>query len=96
MGDNGAGTAPKFLLKKTVSTRGALHELTHDEILSALQRHSCGDWGELGRQDKLRNERALRDEGRLVSVYVSLRGNRFYVITEADRSVTTVLLPSEY
>lgn len=86
----------KFPLGKTVATRGALAQLTSDDILSALRRHIVGDWGELDRSDKAANENALAHEGRLFSVYRSASGIRFYVITEWDRSVTTVLLPHEY
>ena len=86
----------KFNLGQTVATQGALHSLNPDEILVALARHQSGDWGELGDEDKGANERALLEEGRLVSKYLSVSGIPFYVITEWDRSLTTVLLPEEY
>ena len=86
----------KFSLGRTDATRGALSELTADEIFLALKRHAAGDWGDLDKFDEEQNELALATEGRLLSVYLSLGGKRFYVITECDRSATTVLLPHEY
>jgi hypothetical protein len=55
-----------------------------------------GDWGELDEEDLAANERALIDGSRLFSIYYSSSYVKFYVITEWDRSVTTVLLPHEY
>lgn len=86
----------KFNLGQTVATQGAVHSLSPDDILVAFARHQSGDWGELDDEDKQANERALHEEGRLVSKYVSVNGTPFYVITEWDRSLTTVLLPQEY
>jgi len=88
--------AGKFPLGRTVATPGALQDLTHDDIIAALTRHSQGDWGDLDEPDLAANERALLTEGRLFSVYTSASHVRFYVITECDRSATTVLLPHEY
>ena len=86
----------RFKLGRIVATRGALDELSHEEMVWALSRHVRGDWGELDDEDMDENERALKEGSRLFSVYGSARATRFYVITEWDRSVTTVLLPSEY
>ena len=62
-----------------------------------LRRHHCGDWGdELGTEDKQANEDALAVGTRLLSCYRTTGGDRLYIITEHDRSRTTVLLPSEY
>ncbi len=85
-----------FRLGRVVATPGVLARLSPDEILRAIQRHQAGDWGDLDEHDRCANESALSDGGRILSVYVGLNGTRFYVITESDRSVTTVLLPSEY
>ena len=85
---------PKFALGRTTITAGALAVLTHEEVLSALGRHVVGDWGDVDPDDWRANERALREGGRLVSVYRSSR--KFYVITEWNRSLTTILLPEEY
>jgi hypothetical protein len=77
-------------------TSGAMDSLTPEEMMRAFARHLNGDWGEVCREDWLENERSLKQGFRLFSVYNAANGTRFWVITEADRSVTTVLLPSEY
>ena len=87
---------PLFDLGRTVSTPGALDALTLDEIATAFSRHVKGDWGDVCREDWEENELSLREGFRLLSVYHDARGAKFYVITEANRSATTVLLPSEY
>ncbi len=86
----------KFPLGRTVITQNALATLVHEDILAALGRHAAGDWGELDAEDVQANERALIEGTRLVSVYRSGADQRFYVITEWDRSCTTVLLPEDY
>jgi hypothetical protein len=87
---------PKFPSGETSATPGVLANVTHDEILAALYRHAVGDWGDLDNEDKVANEVALLDGSRLFSIYHTASGVKFYVITEADRSRTTVLLPEEY
>jgi hypothetical protein len=89
-------TPMKFALGRTVITRNALTVLTHEDVLAALSRHAVGDWGDLDAEDRAANEAALLDGSRLVSVYRSAAGQRFYVITEWDRSLTTILLPEDY
>ena len=89
-------TGGKFPLGQTVATPGALDALTSDDILAALSRHVRGDWGDCDAEDGAENELSLREGFRLFSVYHSAAGVKFWVITEADRSATTVLLPSEY
>lgn len=64
--------------------------------MSALSRHITGDWGEVDAEDKRANDQSLIDGSRLLSAYRSQDGTKFWIITEADRSVTTVLLPEEY
>ena len=89
--------APRgFPLGRTVITQGARAELGPGDLLSALRRHSSGDWGDLDAADKARNDDALLHGDRLLSSYRSGGGVKFYVITEADRSYTTILLPQEY
>jgi hypothetical protein len=61
-----------------------------------LARHAAGDWGDLDEPDRRMNELALRHDERILSAYALTDGTRIYVITEADRSVTTILLPEEY
>jgi hypothetical protein len=87
----------RFPLGQTVITAGADAALAPDDVRRALARHSAGDWGDdLGPEDREENETALAEGFRLLSAYTSTDGTRFWVITEADRSVTTVLLPEEY
>ena len=87
----------KFDLGRTVITRNALDTLDPEDVQASLTRHVSGDWGEeLDEFDQQQNELALVDGARLFSVYRDRRGTRFYIITEADRSVTTVLLPEDY
>ncbi len=61
-----------------------------------FQRHVSGDWGDLDEHDRQLNEESVDGEGRLLSVYHTSRHAKLYVITEWDRSVSTILLPSEY
>jgi len=94
----GAAQPPpeKFPLGRVVATPSALAAIPNDEIQAALRRHQTGDWGDIGEHDRQENERSLRDGFRLMSVYRAKAGMKFYIITEHDRSVTTVLLPDEY
>jgi hypothetical protein len=87
---------PRFELGTIVATPGALGDIPQDEIARALGRHHSGDWGDLCEQDKQENETSLREGYRLMSAYKASDGTKFWIITEADRSVTTVLLPEEY
>lgn len=88
--------AIKFLFGQTVITPGALNVLSAEVVRVSLARHGNGDWGELCAEDKQQNDRALTHGGRLFSAYVDKNGVKFWIITEADRSATTILLPSEY
>jgi len=88
---------PKFLLGRTVITRNALERLSSDDVQNALDRHVAGDWGEeLPTEDVAENELSLCEGFRLLSAYRSASGEKFWVITEADRSSTTVLMPEDY
>ena len=87
---------PKFDLGHLVATPNALGVLSHDDIMVALGRHVRGDWGELDPEDRNANERALQHGGRLFSAYLSTNEVKFWIITECDRSATTVLLPEDY
>ena len=86
----------KFSLGRVVITRTAAEVLPNRDVQAALRRHVNGDWGELDEHDRVENELSLKEGFRLFSVYRSDTGDRFYIITEADRSVTTILLPSDY
>lgn len=87
---------PKFSLGRLVATPGVLSALTPAEIQTALSRHVSGDWGELDDHDRQENEFSLREGFRILSAYLSKADIKFWIITEADRSSTTVLLPEEY
>lgn len=91
-------TEPRFPLGRTVGTPGAIAVLEENNQLPLefLARHVRGDWGDLDADDKASNEEALKDGSRIFSAYDLHDGTRIYVITEADRSVTTILLPEEY
>src|SRR5258706_7107728 len=86
----------KFPLGQTVTTASAKTALPELDVMLALQRHQSGDWGELDEHDRRMNEEGLQNGGRLFSVFKTVRGQRFYIITESDRSITTVLLPEDY
>jgi hypothetical protein len=87
---------PKFSLGRTVITVAAQATLHPEDVPIALHRHITGDWGELDTPDKQANDDALLQNLRLLSRYRDRQGHAFYVITEHDRSVTTVLLPEDY
>lgn len=83
-------------LGQTVITANAASALKDEDVLIALHRHSTGDWGHLCPEDRTANEGALVNGTRLLSSYRSKTGIAFWIITEADRSLTTVLLPVDY
>jgi hypothetical protein len=89
---------PKFRLGRLVATPGALELIQGEgrEPMEFVERHIRGDWGDLDEQDRLVNEQALAHGGRLLSSYIVVGEERVWVITESDRSSTTLLLPSEY
>ena len=84
-------------LGRVVATPGALQLLREagEDPLHLLSRHASGDWGELDPHDRRENGLALKHGRRILSSYPA-GGGRVWVITEADRSVTTILLPEEY
>jgi hypothetical protein len=88
----------RFLLGRIVATPGALEALeeANQNPFEFIQRHQTGDWGELCEEDKRENEFSVRNDFRILSSYRTRNGVKIWVITEADRSVTTLLLPHEY
>ena len=88
--------AAKFYTGQIVITPGASSKLSQDDVLGGLIRHMSGDWGELDEHDWKENEAALEHGFRLFSQYRVRDGAKFWIITEHDRSVTTILLPDEY
>lgn len=93
-----ARSAPLFPLGRTVTTPGGLALLDHAGVNAStlLVRHQNGDFGDLDEADRVANVKAIRNHTRILSAYVLARGKRIWIITEADRSATTLLLPSEY
>lgn len=93
-----APAKPLFPLGQVVATPGALQELERAGQSPAdfLTRHVAGQWGNLDDEDKATNEEALKFGGRILSAYSLSTEVTIWVITEADRSSTCVLLPSEY
>ena len=87
--------AARFPLGQVVTTANASLRLATEEVMAAIARHASGDWGDLCPEDALANNDALDQGGRLFSAY-GQGETRFWIITEADRSVTTVLLPEDY
>jgi hypothetical protein len=89
---------PLFSLGQLVGTPGALEALAQaeQEPLELLARHVTGDWGELEEEDRAENDFSVKNDLRILSAYTLESGVKVWVITEADRSATTILLPSEY
>lgn len=83
-------------LGRVFVTAGARSVLSSHEVIRALIRHAHRDWGDLDDEDKASNDRAIQDDSRLLSAYHGRDGRKFWIITEADRSATTVLLPEDY
>ena len=88
----------RFSLGRVVITRNALHGLPAADVHAALARHVAGDWGDVDEHDRKENEFSLTKRLRLFSVYHTSETppRKFWIITEADRSATTVLLPEDY
>jgi len=93
--ENGEPRA-RFNLGQTLITPNALTTLPPDDVQEALNRHASGDWGDCSDDDRAENDFALDKHLRLFSVYHDSHGTKFWIITEADRSATTVLLPEDY
>ena len=89
---------PKFPLGRVVATPGALAALqsSGEAPEKFLRRHASGDWGEVDAEDERANDQAVGHGLRILSVYETATGERLWIITEADRSSTTLLLPDEY
>ena len=95
---NSLPTIPLFPSGRLVATPAALAllEQTNKLPVEFLSRHLRGDWGDLDEEDKTENELSLKYGLRLLSSYQVSESEKLWVITEADRSVTTLLLPAEY
>lgn len=95
---NTLSTIPLFTAGRLVATPGALAllEQVNKSPLEYISRHLRGDWGDLDQGDKTENELSLKYGFRLLSSYQVTESEKLWVITEADRSLTTLLLPAEY
>lgn len=90
---------PLFPLGQIVATPNALSLLTKTGVtpLTLIQRHMTGDFGDVSDEDRQTNLQALNDETRIFSSYlIGMEGDKIWVITESDRTVTTLLLPEDY
>ena len=85
-----------FPLGRTVITRNAQSQLHPLDVFLSIVRHAARDWGDVCPADREENELSLREGFRLLSSYKDRHGTKFWIITEADRSITTVLLPEDY
>ncbi len=85
-----------FNLGRLVITPNAMDTLQPEDVQSSLARHASCDWGDCCKEDAAENEFSLDRHLRLFSVYHDRHGTKFWVITEAGRSATTVLLPEDY
>ena len=88
----------RFLLGQVVGTPGAVEaiEAAEESAHQLIARHVTGDWGDLDEEDKRENEFSVDNNLRILSAYTLSTGVKLWIITEADRSATTLLLPSEY
>ena len=87
-----------FSLGQTVATPGALEAIEPAEETASqlLARHQSGDWGEVPPEDAAENELSVKQGFRILSAYTLSTGVKVWIISEADRSATTILLPAEY
>ena len=88
--------AVKFDIGRVVATHGVIERVEESDLFDSFLRHIGGDWGELGDQDYQANDLACEVGGRIMSRYSDRNNVSFWIITEADRSATTLLLPNEY
>lgn len=89
---------PRFSLGQVVATPGAIQAMQEagQNPAELLQRHLSGDWGELDEEDRRANDDAIQQGSRILSAYVLRNSVKVWVITEADRSSTCILLPEDY
>jgi hypothetical protein len=88
-------TVDKFKFGRVVATAGAVAELSYGDMVAMLVAHCAGEWGDLSAADKRANESALKNGERILSKY-GRDGRDYYVITEWDRSVTTIMRVEDY
>lgn len=89
-------TTQQLSLGELLITRGAKAKVHIPDAMEALIRHKNGDYGEISEEDKEANLEALAAGDRILSAYTDRNGVKFWIITEADRYATTILLPEDY
>ena len=94
--EGNVGQAKSILLGRLMVTPGVIDKVTQLDLLDALARHQKRDWGNVCPEDWAANDRAATYGGRILSAYDTASGIRFWIISEANRRVTTALLPMEY
>jgi len=82
--------------EKIVATANAADTIDQCEIAAALERHFCGDWGDVSLEDKAENDASVKSDGLVLSVHHTLEGVEFWIITDAGHELTTVLMPEDY
>ena len=85
----------EFDTGRLLATPGVLERVAREDLLMGYLRHISCDWGDLSPEDRRTNNRALAEGGRLLSAYHDRSGRKFWIITEAYRSATTLLLPDD-
>jgi len=90
------GRPVSFPLGMVVATPGAIEAMAGQSPAEFLDRHSQGDWGDVCREDWSLNDQSVTDGARILSAYRTAKGGKLWIITEADRSSTCILLPEEY
>ena len=86
----------RFTLGSIVATPGALRAMNGSSMWPYIKRHASGDWGDVCAADKKENELSIKEGFRIMSVHSVPGGGKIWIITEADRSYTTVLTPEDY
>lgn len=86
----------KFELGTVVVTPTVLEKISEIDQMKALNAHANCEWGNVSADDRLANENGLEHGDRLFSVHITTNGCLIWVITEADQSVTTMLMPEDY
>ena len=90
------GKVKQFPTGRLLCTPGAMDHVGVEEMMAAYYRHREGDWGDVCPEDWRGNDQAIRSGMRILSAYHTSTGQKFWIITEADRSATTILLPEDY
>lgn len=88
--------AKQFPTGRLLCTPSAMNYVGVEEMMDAYLRHRTGDWGDVCPEDWRSNDKAIQNGRRILSAYHSTYGQKFWIITEADRSATTILLPEDY